>query len=353
MTPHGGTDQDRLSGTWMAVDEAASVPAARRRASVVAAGLGWSAEHRGEVEIVASELATNLVKHGGGGDLVVRATEAGSVQLLAIDSGPGTRDLAGLVRDGVSTTGTLGVGLGAVQRLAARVDLWSEPARGAVVVAEVAPSPDPSLGPSPSGPRHPVGHLLRPLTGEVVCGDAVAWRETADGWLLVVSDGLGHGPLAAEASRRTTHVARTAGTESPGELITLMHRAIGGTRGAAVAVTRVDLERGEIVHAAVGNISGRLVGGTSRPQALATQPGIVGHKLPRVRENPYLLHDSALLVMHSDGLTDKWKPESLPRVELHGPEVCAAALLRDAGTRRDDASVLTLQLPVVRGQATA
>ena len=215
--------------TWVAVDEAASVPAARRRASSLATSLDFAHELRGEVEIVASELATNLVKHGGGGDLVLRTTDRGSVQLLAIDSGPGTRDLAGLVRDGISTTGTLGVGLGAVQRLATRVEMWSEPARGAVVVAEVG---------GVEGERTPVGHLLRPLRGEIVCGDAVAWRETERGWLLAVADGLGHGPPAAEASRRAVQVLESSTSDSPGELLTHMHRVIAGTRGAAVAISR-------------------------------------------------------------------------------------------------------------------
>jgi anti-sigma regulatory factor (Ser/Thr protein kinase) len=321
--------------TWVAVDEAASVPTARRRASSLATSLGFGPDLRGEVEIIASELATNLVKHGGGGDLVLRTTDRGAVQLVAIDSGPGTRDLAGLVRDGISTTGTLGVGLGAVQRLATRVDLWSEPARGAVVVAEVGGTP---------GPRTQVGHLVRPLRGEIVCGDSLAWRETAGGWLLVVADGLGHGPSAAEASRRAVQVLESSRAESPGELVALMHRATAGTRGAAVAVSRVDLGRGVLTHAAVGNISGRLIEGAPRSRSLASQAGIVGHKLPRVRETDYVLDGARLVVLHSDGLTEKWADTSVPRVDEHGPEVCAAALLRDAGTHRDDASVLTLQL---------
>ncbi|GAA1915865.1 ATP-binding protein [Nocardioides marmoribigeumensis] len=325
------------AAVWVAVDDAAAVPGARRRAASLASTLGFPADVLGEVEIIASELATNLVKHGRGGDLVLRTTAAGTVQLLAIDSGPGTRDLAGLVRDGVSTTGTLGVGLGAVGRLADHLDLWSEVGRGAVVVAEV--------GPPPVAPRAPVGHLLRPLRGEIECGDAIAWRQVGATWLVAVADGLGHGPLAAEASGRAAHVLRTSPSTSPVELVGLMHRALAATRGAAVAVSRVDPDRGTVTHAAVGNVSGRLVDASGGTRALATQPGIVGHKLPRVRENAYPLDTARLLVLHSDGLTDKWSGSALPDVDVHGPDVCAAALVRDAGTRRDDAGVLTLRLP--------
>lgn len=316
---------------WVAVDEIAAVATARRRVAALAERLGLGPDRVGEAGIVASELATNLVKHGGGGDLVLRPRDGG-LQLVAVDSGPGTRHLASYLGDGVSTTGTLGVGLGAVRRLAGRLDLWSEPARGAVVVADLGPVEEPS----------PVGFLTRTLRGESVCGDTVAVRETPGGWLLLVADGLGHGVLAAEASQRAAEVFTAGGSDAPAELVRRMHAALGGTRGAALAITRVDRVAGTVVHAAVGNVTGRLVGGRTR--TLVSQPGIVGHKLPRVQEVRLPLDDARLVVLHSDGLTDKWDARSLPDPERHGPDVCAAQLLRDAGTRRDDASVLVLRV---------
>lgn len=316
---------------WVAVDETAAVATARRRVAALATGLGLHPDRVGEAEIVASELATNLVKHAGGGDLVLRSA-GGGLQLVAIDSGPGTRHLASYVDDGVSTAGTLGVGLGAVRRLTGRLDLWSEPGRGAVIAADLGPVDRPAE----------LGHLTRTLRGESVCGDTVAVRETADGWLLLVADGLGHGLLAAEASQRAAEVLAAGTSESPAELIGRMHAALGGSRGAAVAVTRVHLDSRTITHAGVGNVSGRLVG--ERARTLVSQPGIVGHKLPRVQEVRLPLDDARLVVLHSDGLTEKWRADALPDVTRHGPTVCAAQLLRDAGTRRDDASVLALQV---------
>ena len=336
LSPVEPTGRQRAADVWVAVDEGAAVATARRRAAALATDAGFPPDRVGEAEIVASELASNLVKHAGGGDLVLRARAAGAIQVVAIDSGPGTRNLAALIDDGVSTTGTLGVGLGAVRRLATRLDLWSEPARGAVVVAEL------SAGGAPVS--SPVGSLLRTLRGESVCGDAVAWRPTSRGWLVLVADGLGHGPLAAEPSGRAAHVVETGSTEAPGEIVQRLHHALSGTRGAAVAVSHVDLERRVLVHAAVGNISGRLIGGSDRGRSLMTQPGIVGHKLPRVQETTYELGGARLLVLHSDGLTDKWSDAAVPSVDTHGPDLCAATLVRDAGTRRDDAGVLTLRI---------
>lgn len=320
---------------WVAVDEGVAVATARRRAVAVATATGVAEERIGEVEIVASELATNLVKHAGGGDLVVRTAAGGGVQLVAIDSGPGTRDLEALVDDGVSTAGTLGVGLGAVRRLATRLQMWSEPARGAVVVADVGGADEPEVA---------IGRLVRTLRGETVSGDVIATRRTERGWLLMVADGLGHGTLAADPARRAAVVLESATSEEPGELVQRMHAALSGSRGAAVAVSRVDLDTRVLTHAAVGNISGRLIGVGQRPRSLVSQPGIVGHRLPRVQENRYPLDDADLVVLHSDGLTEKWDAASLPLPRRHGATTCAAVLVRDAGTRRDDASVLTLRV---------
>lgn len=323
---------------WIPVDETAAVAGARRRAGALATAAGLSADRVGEVEIVVSELATNVVKHGGGGDLVLRRlpeADGGGLQVVAVDAGPGTRHLEAMAGDGWSTAGTLGVGLGAVRRLSARVDMWSAPTRGTVVVA----------GLTADGSDHEplVAELRRPLRGETVCGDAVGHREIDGGTLLVVADGLGHGPLAAQASSRALEVFHAASSTSPADLVRRMHQALSGTRGAAIAVCLVDPARRTLVHAGVGNVSCRLVGGR-RARWLPSQPGIVGHNLPRVQEQPVDLDDSQLVVLHSDGLTEKWSPEDLPPVTRHGATVVAAALLRDAGTRRDDASVLAMRV---------
>lgn len=331
MTPAGDV--------WIVVDEGTAVATARRHAAALAGSCGLGAERVADVEIVASELASNLVKHAGGGDLVLRPLPGAGIQLVAIDDGPGTRDLAALIPDGVSTAGTLGVGLSAVRRLASRLDLWSAPARGAVVVADLGPA-----AADQDAVRSPVGHLTRTLRGESVCGDVVAHRPTRTGWLLLVADGLGHGPLAAEASGRAAEVFEAGTSDDPADLVQRMHGALTGTRGAAVTVARVDVSSRTVTHAGVGNITGRLLSTGGRPRTLVSQPGIVGHRLPRVRAQQQPLDDADLLVLHSDGLTEKWDAASLPSAR-HDAALCAAVLLRDAGTRRDDASVLALRVP--------
>src|SRR5688500_2123976 len=99
--------------------------------------LGLGEVRQGEVAIVVTELATNLVKHARGGELLIRAVEDGTLEVLAVDRGGGIARPAEVMRDGYSTAGTLGAGLGAVRRLAARFDLYSTPGAGTVVMARL------------------------------------------------------------------------------------------------------------------------------------------------------------------------------------------------------------------------
>ncbi|GAA1958348.1 SpoIIE family protein phosphatase [Nocardioides panacihumi] len=329
-----GTEGD----LWLTLDDVSAVARARRQTAALAHRLGFSETRTGEIEIVVSELASNVVKHARGGDLaigVVRRGETSLLRVVAIDSGPGSRDIEALVTDGVSTSGTLGIGLGAARRLATSLDLYSVPAVGTIAEAQFADD-------SGSAPAPAVASLTRPLGGTGPCGDAVAYRELPEGHLVMLADGLGHGPLAAAASGRAVEVLLTSATTGPGALLAEIHRAIGSTRGAAVAVVRIEADAGRVVHASVGNVSARLVG-HGRSRTLAAQPGIVGHRMPRLREQTEALNDALALVLHSDGVSDKWTLAGLPGVLGHGPGVLAAALLRDAAVHRDDASVLAVR----------
>ncbi|WP_344149863.1 ATP-binding protein [Nocardioides koreensis] len=325
---------------WIHVEDDGSVPTVRRRATELATIAGFDENRVAQVGIAATELASNIVKHAGEGSVVLRRIQAETttgVELITIDSGPGRRNIHAMVADGTTTSGTLGIGLGAVKRMAGALHLHSVPGHGTVVSA--------ALWPSLEQPAAlPVSGLVRPLRGQEVSGDAIAHRAFEGGHLIMAADGLGHGPLAAVASTRAVEVFQESAGVAPGALITRMHGALSGTRGAAVAVVRLDEDTRTVVHAGVGNIAGRLLG-EHRSRGMASQPGIVGHNLPRVRETSFDASDTRAVVLHSDGLTEKWELSSLPGVIRQGPAVLAAALMREAGVRRDDASVVVLRVP--------
>jgi anti-sigma regulatory factor (Ser/Thr protein kinase) len=320
---------------WMRVDDDTGPGTVRRRVVELAGQLGLDETRTGHVAIVATELATNLVKHARDGVIVLRALRRaglGGVEIIALDHGPGMRDVRAFFGDGISTTGTLGIGLGAVRRLSSRYDVHSVPGRGTVVTA--------SFWQGSPGAEEMTAGLTRTLAGESECGDAYAVRRTLDDEVLLLSvDGLGHGPLAALAATAATRIFRESREASPGELMRELHAGLSGTRGAAAAIGRLDLQRCRLTYTGVGNITGRIVT-AEHDRALATYPGIVGHNAPTVRETGYDVPSGSWLVLHTDGLSDKWNTADYPGILEHSPLVLAATLMSQAGQVRDDASVV-------------
>jgi hypothetical protein len=249
-------------------------------------------------------------------------------------------DVALSIADGASTSGTLGVGLGAITRLADTFDIHSVPGRGTALLARFwTPTPPPAPGKAVRA----VGGLTRPLGGESVCGDTWAARLNADGpgpCTVMMCDGLGHGPLAARASERARHAFRASRHEGPREILEDIHTALKGTRGAAVSVARLDPDRGRVEYCGAGNISGFVVDSTRQP--LVSLPGIVGHQLPLLRVFEAALTPASVLVLHSDGLVDRWRFLDFPGLLTRQPTVIAAQILGDAGVRRDDAGIVVL-----------
>ncbi|MFK3980663.1 SpoIIE family protein phosphatase [Micromonospora sp. NPDC050397] len=329
-------DDDLLDGdeVWFRMEDPGTVGAARRAAELLARRLVLGGGRTDALAIVVTELATNLVKHAEAGRLLirpVRADDVAGVELLALDSGPGMADVTLSARDGHSTAGTLGIGLGAIVRQSDWVDMYSLPGRGTVTVAQVWPE---------ALPRPAVTAGVRiPMTGEQSCGDAFAERVVDGRRQVLVCDGLGHGPLAAVASTAAVHAFHRAPAGPPAAVLEHLHRATSHTRGAAAAIAELVPERGLVRYAGLGNIAGLVVDGDER-RGLVSLPGIVGHQRRTVREFEYPFPDGACLVMQSDGVTDRWRLLDYPGLQRRSPQVIAATVLRDFGVRRDDACVL-------------
>jgi anti-sigma regulatory factor (Ser/Thr protein kinase) len=326
----------------VAVGEPNQAGEARRAAVRLAESIGFDEQARGEVAIVATELATNLARYARHGSLLLHALDlpAGrAIEILSIDAGPGMADVRACLQDGYSTGGTPGNGLGAVRRLSTLFDIFSGPG-GTAIVSRVSRAADPRRPPS----GFDWGVVSLPVPGEQVCGDAWRIAEGEAGCAVMVADGLGHGPLAAEASRLAGNVFDERPFDDAVALIERAHRALAGSRGAALAIATIG--GGGLRYAGVGNIAGVLNGG-ERARGLASQNGTVGVQMRRTMPLEYPWPPSGRLVMHSDGLSSRWTLESYPGLALRHPAVAAAVLWRDCGRGRDDATI------VVVGRSTA
>ena len=326
-------------GAWFRVEAAGSASAVRRAAERLATELAMPERRVADLAIVAAEAAGNLVKHADAGVLLVRTVRAdgqAGVEIVAIDDGPGMADVAHALSDGHSTAGTLGIGLGAIVRQADWADLHSVPGKGTVLVAQVWPGPTPA-------PAWAAG-LTRPLSGEPVSGDAFAVREADGRRQVLMCDGLGHGRLAEAAAGAAVRGFHLAPAAPPAVVVEALHKALGHTRGAALAVAELDPDAGVVRYAGLGNITGTVLSSAGR-RGMVSLPGIAGHQRRAVREYDYSLPPDAVVLMHSDGVVDRWNPAEYPGLLTRSPQVIAATVLRDAGTRRDDAGVLVARVP--------
>ena len=320
------------------IPDTSAVGAARRAGARLAAEAGFDETDAGRVAIAVTELATNIVRHAGRGELLLQlvgAPSAQRVELIAIDRGPGMADPERCLRDGYSTSGTSGSGLGAVRRLADEFDLCSQPGAGTVVMARVARGSRPAARDT----NFAIGSVCLPLDGEEVCGDA--WRVARDesGLSVLVVDGLGHGLSAASAALEATRVFDEQPFASPVDMIQLAHRRMSGTRGGAMASAQIDVAARRIRFAGVGNIAGALVGAAGS-RGLASHNGTVGAQLVRVQEFVYDWAPGATLVMHSDGLGTRWQLDRYPGAQSRHPAVIAGLLYRDFTRGRDDVTVV-------------
>lgn len=326
----------------LAMDDASRVGEARRAAVAMAKHEGFDESGQGRVAIVATEAASNLLKHAQAGELVLRVLEdkaGGGVEILALDKGPGMENVRRFLTDGVSTTGTYGNGLGALVRLSDTFAIHSIAGVGTVALARLRPSARPPLTAAP--PQLEIGAVSVPMAGEEICGDSWCVEVALDRTLVLVADGLGHGPLAASAAREAVRAFRAQAERGPGAIIKAAHEALRATRGAAVAVAEVDLGRRELRFAGVGNVAASvLVPDDGRSFSLVSHTGTAGLSVRRVQEFVYPWAPGSVLVMHSDGLASHWNLGRYRSLANEHPGLIAGVLYRDYRRGRDDVTVL-------------
>jgi anti-sigma regulatory factor (Ser/Thr protein kinase) len=315
------------------VEDESAVGEARRVARRLSAEAGLDARASERAAIVATEAARNAVRHGKGGYAALRALDGppDGIEILVVDRGQGIADVGAAMRDGHSTAGSPGQGLGAIRRLSTAFDLWSAPGKGTAVLAEVRVA-------EAAPPQVEAAVVCVARAGEMVCGDAWAVAEHGDRTVLALVDGLGHGALAHDAAVAAVDAVRRHAALAPAEIVRLAHDALRSTRGAALAVLDV-ANGGAVRFAGIGNVSASIVADGSA-RRFVSMSGTVGHEIRKVNEFAYDWPDGGVLVMHSDGLAQHWELGGYPGLASRAPALVAGVLLRDFNRGRDDVTVL-------------
>ena len=321
---------------WLRVEDASAVAACRQAVQNMAERLRFPAARIGQLALAVTEAASNLHKHAEQGSLLLCVNRDGpqpGIDLVTIDAGPGVRDVSAALRDGHSTAGTLGIGLGAIQRLADFADLYSRPGHGTSLVARFCVVSRPCSQPRWAG-------LIRPITGETECGDAYGAVQADGAVTAVLCDGLGHGPLAAAAAAAGVAAVLDDPAGEPAALLERVHRRMSGTRGGAVGVVQIG---GQLARfAGLGNVAASIVSDGQR-KSMISIPGIAGVQARTIRQFEYEVPPGSAVILHSDGISSRWEAAALPALEARDPLLIAAVLLAEAGVHRDDAGVLVLK----------
>lgn len=313
---------------------------ARRAGASLAHTIGLDETLSGRVAIVVTECANNLWKHGGGGEVVLTPLPSGEpgIEVLALDQETGMVDIERCFQDGYSTAGSSGTGLGAVRRLASEYDIYTVPGKGTALLARLRKGTAREAGCQ-------FGGVSVPMAGETLCGDNFAVAQGERSTTILVVDGLGHGPMAADCAMAALDAFRDRETDLPRELIRDVHGALRTTRGAAVAIGHLDWSSGLLQYCGIGNIAGVLLSnGSSRH--LLSHPGIVGHDVRNVRDLTYPLSENVLILLYSDGISTHWSLDAYGGLQTRDPSLIAGVVYRDHKRGRDDATVV-----VARGRS--
>ncbi len=327
--------------------------AVRRGVKQVARKIGFGDAEMAELDIVASELATNLVVHHTmNGKIIVSEISdilGPGIEIVAQDRGPGIPDLESAMEDYYTTNGSLGCGLGAVRRLMDEFDIYSHP---------------PPAGPDFIGSSHaPSGTVVttrkwvkgnktspsimhsaysRPLPGQTHNGDAYFVDDERDGLFVAVADGLGHGPEAEKASSKAIRFIRDNMSMAFDDMLLNVHDKLHKTRGTSLTLVRLSLSDRTVTHAGIGNVEVRIY--PSEGLALVPRYGVLGMgPPPKVKINRTKWPHNGILIIFTDGLSGRWDINEIPGFnDLHVTTI-SNLLIGEHARPKDDATVVVVK----------
>jgi anti-sigma regulatory factor (Ser/Thr protein kinase) len=321
------------------VSDQSFVGSARRAVRDLAEQAGLQSDLLAKLDLVSTELATNLAKHAaGGGELLffdASKGESKAVQLLSVDRGPGIADIEDVFIDGNSSKGTLGAGLGSIKRLSDSCEFSSTLGKGTVVLCTISQAPK----------RNSIEQTLEvaaistPHFAETNSGDGVSISYSDDATSILVVDGLGHGNEAAHAAEIAARIFGESPFDSPASLVDRIHNNLVGTRGIAMALVQIDRLLDKLTFIGVGNITGRVYTRYASKGCVSVQ-GIVGGRMPSAKEFCYDWEPGASLLLYSDGIKSA---AVLPEVQSKSALLEAAEIYRDFSRTNDDTTVVVVR----------
>ena len=323
------------------VQESSQVGEARRLACSLAMSLGFDESDTGRVALIVTELGTNLVKHteNQGGELLLQCVlnqdQTQGLEIIGLDQGPGISNISLSMRDGHSTAGSPGQGLGAIDRLSTYFEIFSRIKQGTAILSRVFKKGLQGI----EATFLNIGGVCLPFHGEKLSGDLWSYHRGNLESSFLLADGLGHGLLAHEAAKEAVRIFEETPRANLEQLFKTMHAAMRKTRGAAVSSLKLKMETRTVQYMGIGNVSAAIAN-SQKTFHLVNLNGIVGHEIRKLQEFQYSFEKGSILILYSDGLSNKWDFNVYPGLFSRHPSLIAAVLYRDHKRTRDDITVV-------------
>ncbi len=284
-----------------------------------------SAYNQSLIKTIISELGTNIIKYAKSGSITMERLEAnGGVDIVirARDSGPGIDNIDLAMEDRYSTGTSLGLGLPGVRRMADVFTIESSPSAGTVVSVQKKIKNSERVETSMDrlsnavtkkevfldralnlrNSLYDVAHYIRPMPSETISGDMAVHFVLPTGILMALIDVSGHGFEANKLANHMHDYLEQNANSNPIELMSDLHSQLRGTRGAAAGLLFVNTDSGIASYCGVGNTGVYRVKG--EPWHPISKDGVLGQRLPTLREQKTTLANGDLIMMWTDGLSE-------------------------------------------------
>jgi len=182
---------------------------------------------------------------------------------------------------------------------------------------------------------------VRPCPGERVSGDAVFILPLERCLFVAIVDVLGHGPEAHELTQMIDAYLARYRTDDLSGLMTRLHQHLKGTRGAAMGLCTIEGASGRMMYVGVGNTAVRRFGKSET--RLVSADGVLGQNMRTPRPQTLQLAPGDLIVLYTDGVSDRFTSDDYPGVLRHAPEVVANNIVQRFGKDHDDAACIAVR----------
>lgn len=302
-----------------------------------------------EVDIIVAEMTSNLFKYTSSSEILVGLfdnLDAPYLEIISIDDGPGMANPTKMMQDGVSTSKTLGQGIGSIKRLSDTFEIYSLVGWGTIVLSRIYKDPEDA--------RKNSKLVIRPLViakpGEISSGDGFYCKMSGHCLKAMLADGLGHGPEANHAVKEAATAFKYFRGDDPVDILRHLHLSIKKTRGAVATVIIYDLEKMSWFSAGVGNIGLRFINYSESKNHLSYN-GIVGHNIPGSMSGyKYPASEFALAILCSDGIKTRWDHTKYPLISRYDLSILNAAIYKDYARKTDDMSVVSIKVNISKNE---